>query len=142
MRNVAEHKHPYGQTSFPTHASSGLKLAFDAVKRGPHWFVLSAYSGGKTACQLQVRRLQHQAVLLPYPKSPFASKSGFKGKGVGAALVAYAVGFARKQGVHKVIFANFDDESLARRLSGPGRVQSYFEFRYPENPERFQIVWE
>ncbi|MBI5226453.1 hypothetical protein HY994_04425 [Candidatus Micrarchaeota archaeon] len=119
-----------------------LKLAFDAVKRGVNWFVLSAYSGGKLACQLQVRILKQQAVLLPYPKAPYASKAGFKGKGIGAALVAYAVGFARKQDVQKVVFANFDDAALARRLAGPGRVQDYFEFRYPENPERFQIIWD
>ncbi len=119
-----------------------LKLAFDAVKRGANWFIASAYSGGKLACQLQIRLLKGKAVLLPYPKAPFASQPGFKGKGVGKALVAYAVGFARKQGVHQVVFANFDDEKLARRLSGPGHVVQYHEFSYPENPERYQIVWD
>ncbi len=119
-----------------------VKLAFDAVKRGVNLFVLSAYSGGKLACQLQLRLLKGKAILLPYPKAPFAAKSGFKGKGVAAALVAYSVGFARKQGAESVVFANFDDESLARQLAGPGRVQMYHEFSYPENPERYQIVWD
>ncbi len=119
-----------------------LKLAFDAVKRGVNHFVLSAYSGGKLACELQVRLIKGKAVLLPYPKAPFAAKSGFRGKGIGKALVAYAVGFARKLGAHQVVFANFDDEKLARRLSGPGHVVQYHEFSYPENPERYQIVWD
>lgn len=119
-----------------------LKLAFDAIKRGANWFVLSAYSGGELTCELQVRFLRKKAVLLPFPKAPFCSKTGFRGKGVGRALVAYAVGFARKQGAFEVIFPNFSDESLAKKLSGPGRVQKYYEFAYPENPERFQIIWD
>jgi len=119
-----------------------VSLAFDAVKRGASWFVLSAHSGGRLACELQLRLLKTQAVLLPYPKAPFASKPGFQGKGVGKALVAYAVGFARKQGASRVLFANFQDEKLARTLSGPGRVEQYHEFAYPEAPERYQIVWD
>ncbi len=118
-----------------------LSLAFDAVKRGANQFVLSAFSKGALACELQVRLLKGQAVLLPYPKAPFASKLGFKGKGVAKALVAYAVGFARKQGASRVVFANFLDARLAESVAGPGRVEQYHEFAYPENPERYQIVW-
>ncbi|MBI2445320.1 hypothetical protein HYV43_02935 [Candidatus Micrarchaeota archaeon] len=118
-----------------------VKLAFDAVKRGANWFVLSAYSGGSLACQLQVRMVRQKAVLLPYPHAPFSSQPGFQGKDVGKALVAYAVGFARKQGADVVVFANFPHEELAKKLAGPGRVEPYHEFMYPDHPERYQIVW-
>ncbi len=118
-----------------------IKLSFDAVKRGANQYVLTAYSGRRPACQLQVRLLKEKAILLPYPKAPFAARPGFKSQGVAQALVAYAVGFARKQGATVVVFANFRDEKLARTLAGPGRVNVYHEFAYPAHPERYQIVW-
>lgn len=119
-----------------------FKLAFDAVKRGANWFVLSAYSGGTLACQLQVRMVRTKAVLLPFPHAPFESKPGFRGKGVGKALVAYAVGFSRKQGADVVCFPNLPNQALAAKLAGPGRVEQYHEFTYPEHPERYQIIWD
>ncbi len=121
--------------------ADALKLAFKAVKRGASEYVLSAFSGGVEAAVLRLRIYKKTGALSPYPKAPFQPKEGFRGKGISHALVAYAVGFARKAGANRVVFSNFADEKTAKSLAGPGKVLKYYDFSYPDNHEWYQIVW-
>ncbi|MBI4360610.1 hypothetical protein HY572_02430 [Candidatus Micrarchaeota archaeon] len=118
-----------------------LSVAFRTVKTKGSEFRVTAWQNEKESGALLVRFQEENAYLVPDPKALKIVHAHAKGQGLAKALVAYAVGVARKQGAKNVVFANIQNEELAEKLAGNGRVTSYHEFGDAAYPERFQIQW-
>ncbi|MDP2717383.1 MAG: hypothetical protein Q8P02_01430, partial [Candidatus Micrarchaeota archaeon] len=98
---------------------------------------LVAKHEGKEAARLLLRLYRHSGILVADSKK--AAKPALSAL---RALVAYGVGFARRQHAKTVVMANLPSEKLADALSGGlGHVTRYFEFADAGHPERYQIEW-
>lgn len=121
--------------------SKALRLAFRTVKTKGKQFRVTAWQDGKEAGALLICFQDEKAYLVPAPNALKIVHPHAKGQNVTKALVAYAVGEARKMGAKSVTFANIKNEALAKELAGNGNVSSYHEFGDAAHPERFQIQW-
>jgi hypothetical protein len=115
-----------------------MKLSLFAYKTGGREFTLTAKHDGKEQGKLLLRLHRRTGILLREGKK----EKGKKSLSALCALVAYGVGFARRQNATKVVMANLPSEKLAHVLSGGmGHVNRYFEFADTGHPERYQIEW-
>ncbi len=116
-----------------------MKISLSATKTGGREFTLVARHQGKQAARLLLRFHRNAGILLADAKETAAKKGSLSAL---RALVAYGVGFSRRQHCQNVVMANLPSEKLAHALSGGiGHVNRYFEFADAGHPERYQIQW-